>query len=273
VNLKDPDDGAIGLVVRGLEVLVGVHGDGVAFPRRADVRALADESGGWLGLGTHDGRPWLAAAAADGAAPPAGFAFVSARRMWDRVPDAELALAGSALALVEFESTHRCCGRCGVPTESVPGERARRCPAGHGTFHPRIAPAVIVLVVRGDEMLLARNVSFPPGRFSAVAGFVEMGESLETTARREVREEVGVDVDRLAYFGSQPWPFGRSLMVGFIGRWVAGDIQVDRTEIAEAAWFTAQRMPPALPPAVSIARRMIDAFLEGADVVRTLQAR
>jgi NAD+ diphosphatase len=152
----------------------------------------------------------------------------------------------------------------------VPSERARRCPAGHGTFHPRIAPAVIVLVVRGDEMLLARNVSFPPGRFSAVAGFVEIGESLEATARREVREEVGVEVDRFAYFDSQPWPYGRSLMVGFIGRWAGGEIQVDRGEIAEAAWFTARRMPPALPPTVSIARRMIDAFLAGDEVVRAL---
>ncbi len=266
----DSDQDSIGLVVRGLEVLVAVRGDAVAFPRRAEggVRALADEAGGWVEVGMLDGRRWLAAPAADGASPPDGFAFASARRLFDRVPEAELALAGHALALVEFESTHRRCGRCGVATEPVPGERARRCPAGHGTFHPRIAPAVIVLVVRGDDMLLARNVNFPPGRFSAVAGFVEIGESLEATARREVREEVGVDVDRLAYFDSQPWPYGRSLMVGFIGRWAAGEIHVDRAEIAEAAWFSAQRLPPALPPPVSIARRMIDAFLAGDDEVR-----
>ena len=122
---------------------------------------------------------------------------------------------------------------------------------------------MIVLVVRHHEMLLARNVQFPAGRFSAVAGFVEIGESLESAARREVREEVGVDVGELNYFGSQPWPFGRSLMVGFIGRWAAGDIRVDRAEIAEAAWFTADHLPAALPPPVSIARRMIEAFLAG----------
>ena len=271
VNTESDQD-AIALVVRGLEVLVAVSGDAAVFPPRADgaVRALADETVGWIEVGTLDGRRWLAAPAADGASPPAGLAFASARRLFDRVPEAELALAGHALALVEFESTHRRCGRCGAATETVPGERARRCPAGHGTFHPRIAPAVIVLVVRGDEMLLARNVSFPPGRFSAVAGFVEIGESLEATARREVREEVGVEIDRLAYFDSQPWPYGRSLMVGFIGRWAGGEIQVDRGEIAEAAWFSAQRMPPALPPTVSIARRMIDAFLSRDEIVRAL---
>ncbi len=268
----DSDQDAIGLVVRGLELLVAVRGDTVAFPRRGDpaVRALADETGGWLEIGALAGQRWLAAPAADGASPPDGLAFAAGRRLFDRLPEAELALAGQALALVEFESTHRRCGRCGAATETVPGERARRCPAGHGTFHPRIAPAVIVLVVRGDEMLLARNVSFPPGRFSAVAGFVEIGESLEATARREVREEVGVEIDRLAYFDSQPWPYGRSLMVGFIGRWAGGEIQVDRGEIAEAAWFTAQRMPPALPPSVSIARRMIDAFLARDELVRAL---
>jgi NAD+ diphosphatase len=255
------DGEATGVVVRGVEVLVAVRGDTVAFPRRAEVLAVADEHGGWIEVGILDGRGWLAAPLAEGGSVPAGLAFVSARGLLDRVSPAELALVGQALALVEFETMHRRCGRCGIPTEPVAGERARRCPVGHGTFHPRIAPAAIVLVVRGHEMLLARNVQFPTGRFSAVAGFVEIGESLEAAARREVREEVGVEVGDLTYFGSQPWPFGRSLMVGFIGTWLAGDIRVDRTEIAEAAWFTAQHLPPALPPPVSIARRMIDAFL------------
>lgn len=271
----DSDQDAIGLVVRGLEVLVVVRGDTVTFPRHGDgaMRALADETSGWTEVGTLDGWRWLAVPAADGASPPPGLEFASARRLWDRVPEPELVLVGHALALVEFESTHRRCGRCGAATETVPGERARRCPAGHGTFHPRIAPAVIVLVVRGDEMLLARNVSFPPGRFSAVAGFVEIGESLEAAARREVREEVGVEVDRLVYFDSQPWPYGRSLMVGFFARWAGGEIEVDRGEIVEAAWFTAQRMPPALPPTVSIARRMIEAFLAGDEILTALRGR
>jgi NAD+ diphosphatase len=259
----DGDSEAIGLVVRGLEVLVELRGAEIALPRRADVAALAGD-GEWLELGTHHDRRWFAAAAAEGATPPAGWAFLSARGLFDRVPGDQLERVGQALALVEFQLMHRRCGRCGAPTEPVPGERARRCPAGHGSVHPRIAPAVIVLVVRGDEMLLARNVSFPPGRFSAVAGFVEVGESLESAARREVREEVGVEVGHIAYFGSQPWPFGRSLMIGFIGRWAGGDIRADLTEIAEASWFTATRLPPSLPPPVSIARRMIDAFLAGA---------
>jgi NAD+ diphosphatase len=254
------EDDAIGLLVKGLEVVVEVRGAAVALPRRTHLTSLAD--GDWIDLDAPGDRRWFAAALADGAPLPDGCALVGARGLFDRVPPDELALVGRALALVEFESLHRRCGRCGAATEPVAGERARRCPAGHGTFHPRVAPAVIVLVVRGDEMLLARNVHFPPGRFSAVAGFVETGESLEATVRREVREEVGVEVGEVAYFGSQPWPFGRSLMLGFFGRWTGGDIRVDGVEIAEAAWFTAARLP-ALPPPVSIARQLIDTFVRG----------
>jgi NAD+ diphosphatase len=256
-----PEGDAVGLLVRGLEVLIQVRGAEVELPALAVVAPLAE--GEWIDVGRHGGRRWVAAALAEGVAPPLGLALVSARGLFDRLRPEELAMVGQALALVEFETMHRRCGRCGAPTEPVPGERARRCSVGHGTFHPRIAPAVIALVVRGDEMLLARNVLFPPGRFSAVAGFAETGESLEDTVRREVREEVGVEVGELAYFGSQPWPFGRSLMIGFFGRWAGGDIRVDGVEIVEAAWFTGARLP-ALPPPVSIARRLIDAFVAGA---------
>jgi NAD+ diphosphatase len=118
-----------------------------------------------------------------------------------------------------------------------------------------------VLIERGDEVLLARGANFPGKWFSLLAGFVEPGESLEETVAREVREEVGVELQDLRYFGSQPWPFGRSLMVGFTARYAGGELRPDPTEIAEAAWFRADAMPP-LPPRISIARRLIDDFLQ-----------
>jgi NAD+ diphosphatase len=125
---------------------------------------------------------------------------------------------------------------------------------------------VITLVERDDgRILLARNASFPSGMFSAVAGFVEVGESLEQAACREVAEEVGIQIDRLRYFGSQPWPFGRSLMIGFFAKYASGEVTVDGTEIAEARWFAPDGLP-VLPPQISIARRMIDAWRTGASL-------
>jgi NAD+ diphosphatase len=156
---------------------------------------------------------------------------------------------------------HRFCGGCGHPTELLPNERARRCPSCETPFYPRIAPAVIVLVQREREILLARNATFPRPWYSAVAGFVEAGESLEEAVGREVLEEVGVELSEIQYFGSQPWPFGRSLMVGFNARYAGGEIRVDGTEIADARWFPADALPQ-LPPRISIARQLIDNWLE-----------
>jgi NAD+ diphosphatase len=204
------------------------------------------------------------ASAALRAGPPAGLRFVPVRALLGALPEAALEIVGRAIALVEFEALHRFCGRCATTTEPAHGERARRCPACGAVFHPRIPPAVIVLVERDDgRILLARNEGFPPGMFSAVAGFVEVGESLEQAVCREVAEEVGVQIDRLRYFGSQPWPFGRSLMIGFLARYAGGDIAVDGTEIAEARWFSPADLP-ILPPRISIARRLIDAWTAGA---------
>jgi len=130
-------------------------------------------------------------------------------------------------------------------------------------YYPRLSPAAIMLVHREDELLLARSPHFPPGMYSALAGFVEPGESIEETARREVGEEVGVELGEIRYFGSQPWPFPNSLMIGFLAEWAGGDVRIgDPDEIEDARWFHPDDLPP-LPPKVSIARAMIDAFLAG----------
>jgi NAD+ diphosphatase len=152
------------------------------------------------------------------------------------------------------------CGRCGSPTEHAPGERARRCPqCGHAAF-PRLSPAVIVRVTRGDEILLARAVRFPGGVYSVLAGFVEPGESLEECVARELEEEVGIEVTDIAYFASQPWPFPHSLMIGFTATWVSGDLRIEEAELVDARWFTRDNLPD-LPGRLSIARTLIDDWL------------
>ena len=171
------------------------------------------------------------------------------------------ALAGRATQLLDWQANHRFCGKCGTPTTMKAGELVLHCPSCGLLAYPRISPAVMVLVRDGDKLLLARSPHFKPGVFSALAGFVEPGETLEECAVREVREEVGVEITNLRYFHSQPWPFPNSLMVAFFADYAGGEIAPDPNEIEAAAWFLPDALP-ILPEPISISRRLIDAALE-----------
>lgn len=168
------------------------------------------------------------------------------------------ALAGRGTQMIDWQKNHRFCGHCGTPTLMKKTEFALECPACRLVAYPRISPAVMVLIERGDELMLARSPHFRPGVFSALAGFVEAGETLEQCAVREVREEVGLEITNLRYFTSQSWPFPNSLMVAFFADYAGGEITPDPTEIEAAGWFLRDALPP-LPEHVSIARQLIDA--------------
>lgn len=168
------------------------------------------------------------------------------------------ALAGRATQLLDWQANHRFCGKCGSRTLMKSGEAAMSCPNCGLLAYPRISPAVMVLVRDGDKLLLGRSPHFKPGVFSALAGFVEPGETLEECAAREVREEVGVEIANLRYFHSQPWPFPNSLMVAFFADYAGGTITPDPSEIEAADWFSLDALP-LLPEPISIARRLIDA--------------
>jgi len=171
------------------------------------------------------------------------------------------ALAGRAQQVLAWERDHQYCGRCGSQMYADLGERAMRCDPCGTTNYPRIAPCIITLVTRGEHMLLARNANFPRPMFSTLAGFIEAGESAEETLVREVKEEVGVDVDEITYYGSQSWPFPNQLMLGYFARYAGGDIVCDLTEIAEADWYHYSELPP-VPPASSISGQLIRAFVD-----------
>ena len=171
------------------------------------------------------------------------------------------ALAGRAAQLLEWDRTHRHCGVCGTPTELQAAERARICPACRHTAYPRLSPAMMALVWRPGELLLARSPHYAKGMYSALAGFVEAGESLEDCVHREVAEEVGLQVGELRYYGSQSWPFPNSLMVAFTARYVAGDIVPQAGEIEDAQWFPLDDLP-GIPPRFSIAGHLIRDTLE-----------
>ena len=204
---------------------------------------------------------WAAEAPADAPPPPAGMGWEGLRALFTVLDDAHFALAGRAIQLIDWDRSHRYCGRCGTPTEAKSEERARVCPACKFSAYPRIAPAVMALVRREGEILLGRSPHFPPGMYSALAGFVEAGETLEQCLEREVEEEVGVRVSRIRYFASQPWPFPNSLMIAFVCDWVSGEIRPQAGEIEAANWFKVLQLPK-LPSKISIARRLIDAVVE-----------
>jgi NAD+ diphosphatase len=164
--------------------------------------------------------------------------------------------------IVNWRRDYQYCGRCGSLARPHPEERAMVCDRCQTMVFPRLSPAVIVLVRRGDRMLLARNHRFPAGRYSIIAGFVEPGETLEEAVVREVREEVGLRVRDLRYFASQSWPFPHSLMLGFIAEYAGGEISLDDGELADAGWYGPENLPD-LPDGLSISRRLIDRFLSG----------
>src|SRR2546421_670224 len=169
-------------------------------------------------------------------------------------------VSGTAFAFAfkigEWRRPHRFGGRCAAPTRDKLNERAKECPVCGYVAYPRVSPAMMALVTRGREMLLARAHRFPPGRSSALAGFVEPGETIEDCIRREVKEEVGIDVDGITYFASQSWAFPHSLMIAFTAEYAGGELHPDGREIAEVRWF-APDAPPDMPPSLAIPRRLI----------------
>jgi NAD+ diphosphatase len=189
--------------------------------------------------------------------------------------DADAGLLAYAQQLLHWRRTHRFCGTCGEPTAAGEAGHVRVCPNGH-TGHPRTDPVVIMLVVDGTERaLLGRQSQWPARRYSALAGFVEPGESLEAAVAREVAEETGVAVSDARYRASQPWPFPANLMLGFEARYAGGEVSADEAELEDARWFSRAELeaavaggpdaPVLLPPPLAIARRLVDAWLaEGA---------
>ncbi len=169
-------------------------------------------------------------------------------------------LAGRALQILNWERNNRFCGRCGERMMPRQDERAMRCPACGFLQYPRLSPAVIVSVLRGDTLLLVHNNRFPSGRYSLLAGFVEAGETFEDCVSREIEEEVGIRVKNIRYLSSQPWPFPDSLMVGFTAEWAAGELQPDGVEIGDARWFTREAMPE-IPGPHTIAGKIIRSWM------------
>ena len=198
---------------------------------------------------------------------PPGHAFINIRSLYNRVQDCFWHMAGYARQIHDWNTNFKFCGRCGTQTLRKQTEHARVCPSCNLQHYPRISSAIIVAIVKDDQLLLARGVNFPDKKiFSVLAGFMEPGESLEECVRREVFEEVGIQVKNITYFKSQSWPFPDSLMVGFTADHDSGQISIDPEEILEAGWFDVDHLPKT-PAKYSISGKLIDWF------VRSREAR
>ena len=194
--------------------------------------------------------------------PPEDMEFINLRPLHAHVGEMLWSIAGRAVQIVDWARTNRYCGRCGVENTFSLMDRSLRCPDCNLAHYPRLSPAVIVLVQRGNEVLLGRSNRFPNAFYSVLAGFVEPGESLEQTVSREIFEETGIRVKDITYFGSQPWPFPNSLMIGFTATFAGGEIALHDDEILDAGWFTVDTLPN-IPGSISIARKLIDWWIVG----------
>ena len=231
----------------------------LALPAPADVAGLQLPAERFHALGTMDGRYYQMAWVDEPLLSGADYGYHGLRSLFGVLDDGFLGLAGRAFQLGEWARTHRYCGACAHVMQQLEGERCLKCPnCGHSAY-PRISPAMMVLIRKGDQVLLAMHTNSPYKRYTALAGFLEAGESVEEAVHREVYEEVGLRVHNLKYFASQPWPFPHSLMIAYTAEYLDGDIRLDPNEIADARWFGPDDEWPEIPATVSIASELLKA--------------
>lgn len=231
----------------------------IRIPKTEDLRKAGISFNDKHFFGALNGQPCYAVELEADETLPEPFSVMELRRVFRRFETDEVQAAGLAGHLLAWHRNHQYCSRCGQPNEDKTDERAKICPKCGLVNYPRLSPAIIVAVIREGRILLAHSPNFPEKFYSVLAGFVEPGETLEDCVRREVYEEVGISVKNIRYYGSQPWPFPDSLMLGFTAEYAGGEIEVDGVEISDADWFPPDRLPR-IPPKISISRELIDWF-------------
>ncbi len=258
-DIESPD--SWWFIFSGYRLLVKISGDTATIPVTREPQRLGVDIKHHLYLGSLGGRSCYAAEGTLCAEGPSEATFQEIRSLFPRLEDGFYELALTAVHLVEWDKNHQFCSKCRGALKSRVDMRAKECEECGRLEFPRISPAIIVLIEKEDTLLLARSPRFAGEFFSVLAGFVEPGESLEEAVHREIKEEIGITVKNIAYFGSQPWPFPDSLMIGFTAQYESGEIRIDGEEIIEAGWYRADNLPR-VPGKLSIARKLIDWFVE-----------
>jgi NAD+ diphosphatase len=211
-------------------------------------------------LGTFNGHPCYSGELPRGDVPE-GMVLKDLRSLYEVLDEDLYLLAGRAIQIVNWDRTHQFCGQCGAETITKDDEMAKLCPECGFTSFTRLSPAVITAIIKDGKLLMAQHTRTPGNMYGLIAGFVEPGETLTEAVQRETMEEVGLKVKNIQYFGSQPWPYPHSLMIGFTAEYDSGEIEVDGKEITDARWFGADELPRA-PSKMSIAGELIQWYLE-----------
>ncbi len=191
---------------------------------------------------------------------PEGCRLIDLRASYDVLPLQDYQRAGKAAELLYWHANHRFCSKCGAKMQKT-SPISLKCTECNTEIWPQLSPAIIVLIHRGDKILLVRSRNFRGDYYGLVAGFVELGESLEEALIREIREETQLEVDDIQYFGSQPWPYPLGLMVGFTARYAGGELKLQDEELVEGDWFDIYDLPK-IPKPLSLARKLIDNYIE-----------
>lgn len=246
------------VIIQANSVILIQSDAGLTFPRGALPDWLSPQQTR-VNVGTWRNKPLCAISVSTALQLKPPFVAAAFNAVDNQLDIQTLTLSGLAKQFLHWEMQSLYCSRCGTITEPIAASRGKICTSCKSEHFPHIHPCAIVLVKRGNELLLTRKAEWAPDRYSLVAGFLDMGESLEECAIREVREETGVEITNVRYVGSQNWPFPAQLMAGFVADYAGGEIVVEHQELEDARWFKNNALPT-LPPARSISRWIIDNF-------------
>lgn len=260
VPLKESSDEDFWFIFYKNKLLVTVNNENITIPTTKVLSELTLSKAFEQYLGLFGAISCKVAYLSEAPLLPVGMEFKDLRSVGNQIEENLFFVCGKASQIIHWEESHLFCGHCGAKTEQSPTERAKICPKCGSMNYPRISPAIIVAVTKGESLLLAHNNNFPQGFYSVIAGFVEPGETFEDCVKREVFEEVGIKVKNVKYFSSQPWPFPNSIMIAFTAEYESGNIKADGVEIGNADWFTVDTLPN-IPSKISVARKLIDNFI------------
>jgi NAD+ diphosphatase len=262
-NMPHTSSDSLVFIFQGTRLIVNKTGSGIVIPSGKDIHRLGIEHSRPLFIGNLDQKPCFCAQSLSSVSELHIFGLHGLRELFGSLSEKMFKMATLGLQVNNWDKVSRYCGKCGKHVHLMKTERAKECSSCGHIQYPRISPAVIMAVTRGNKILLARSNHLKFSFYSVLAGYVEVGETLEECVKREVLEEVALSVKNIRYFGSQSWPFTNSLMIAFTAEHAFGEIRIDQNEILDAAWFSPDNLPQ-LPGWGSIARQLVDSFVRQA---------